>query len=220
MRPPTSHGLIGRGIVVAGTPAIAAPGASYAVDFSRRLKNAELLPPAAADSPTGKIDENREEESSELRRQAVHGSGAAPGLLFYGGASVSINETILASGFGVELVQPVDIYRRCTRALKYGGLFIALSFLTLFLVETLLCRPACPLWHCQRSEARWAAAPAEPLRPRQRDRCARISSSPLPLRRPRAGAQYPAARSCSVWLSVRLWPLLAFPITLESRSAR
>ena len=78
MRPPTSHGLIGRGIVVAGTPAIAAPGASYAVDFSRRLKNAELLPPAATDSPTGKIDEHREEESSELRRQAVHGSGAAP----------------------------------------------------------------------------------------------------------------------------------------------
>jgi len=45
------------------------------------LKNAEILPPAAADSPTGKIDEHREEgeeESSELRRQAVHGSGAAP----------------------------------------------------------------------------------------------------------------------------------------------
>ena len=78
MRPPTSHGLIWRGIALAGTPAIAAPGASYAVDFSRRLKNDELLPPAVADSPTGKIDEHREEESSELRRQAVHGSGAAP----------------------------------------------------------------------------------------------------------------------------------------------
>ncbi len=78
MWPPTSHGLIWRGIALAGTPAIAAPGASYAVDFSRRLKNDELLPPAVADSPTGKIDEHREEESSELRRQAVHGSGAAP----------------------------------------------------------------------------------------------------------------------------------------------
>src|SRR5205807_5863314 len=63
MRPPTSHGLIWRGIAVAGTPAIAAPGASYAVDFSRRLKNDELLPPAVADSPTGKIDEHREEGS-------------------------------------------------------------------------------------------------------------------------------------------------------------
>ena len=53
--------------------------------------------------------------------------------------------TVLASGLGVELVQPVDIYQRCTRAVKYGGLFIALSFLTLFLVETLLRRPLHPI---------------------------------------------------------------------------
>jgi inner membrane protein len=53
--------------------------------------------------------------------------------------------TVLASGFGVELVQPVDIYQRCTRSVKYGGLFIALSFLTLFLVETLLRRPLHPI---------------------------------------------------------------------------
>ena len=46
-------------------------------------------------------------------------------------------ETLLASGFGIELAQPVDIYQRITRAVKYGGLFIALSFLTLFLVEHL-----------------------------------------------------------------------------------
>ena len=78
MRSPTSHGLICRGMVVAGTPAIAAPGASYAVDLPRLLENDELLPPSVADSPTGKIDEHREDESSELRRQAVHGSGAAP----------------------------------------------------------------------------------------------------------------------------------------------
>jgi inner membrane protein len=53
--------------------------------------------------------------------------------------------TVLASGFGVELVQPVDIYQRCMRAVKYGGLFIALSFLTLFLVETLLRRSLHPI---------------------------------------------------------------------------
>jgi inner membrane protein len=53
--------------------------------------------------------------------------------------------TLLASGFGVELVQPVDIYQRCMRAVKYGGLFIAFSFLTLFLVETLLRRPLHPI---------------------------------------------------------------------------
>jgi inner membrane protein len=59
-------------------------------------------------------------------------------------ASVS-EQTLLASGFGIELVQPVDIYQRCTRAVKYGGLFIALSFLTLFLVENLRRQPLHPI---------------------------------------------------------------------------
>jgi len=67
-----------RGVRAAGTPAIAAPGALYAVDFSQLMKNAELLPPAAADCAAGKIDEHREDESSELRRQPVHETGAAP----------------------------------------------------------------------------------------------------------------------------------------------
>ncbi len=52
---------------------------------------------------------------------------------------------LLASGFGIELVQPVDIYQRSTRAVKYGGLFIALSFLTLFLVENLQRRSVHPI---------------------------------------------------------------------------
>jgi len=81
MRPSSSHKSICRGIRVAGTPAIAAPGTSYAVDFSQLLEKAELLPPAA-DCATGKIAEHREDESSELRRKAVHGRGAAPGLTF------------------------------------------------------------------------------------------------------------------------------------------
>ena len=53
--------------------------------------------------------------------------------------------TVIASGFGVELVQPIDIYQRCTRAVKYGALFIALSFLTLFLIEAVLHRPLHPI---------------------------------------------------------------------------
>ena len=63
---------------VAGPGTIAAPGASYAVDFSQRLKNAELLPSATADCSAAKIDEHREDESQRLRRQPVHGNGAAP----------------------------------------------------------------------------------------------------------------------------------------------
>ncbi len=54
-------------------------------------------------------------------------------------------DALLASGFGIELVQPVDIYQRSRRAVKYGGLFIALSFLTLFLVENLQRRPVHPI---------------------------------------------------------------------------
>jgi inner membrane protein len=53
--------------------------------------------------------------------------------------------TLVGSGFGIELVQPVDIYQRSTRAVKYGGLFVALSFLTLFLVETRHRRPVHPI---------------------------------------------------------------------------
>ena len=78
MRPSSSHESICRGIRVAGTPAIAAPGASYAINFSRLLEKAELLPPAVADSSAGKIDEHREDENPGLRRQTVHGSGTAP----------------------------------------------------------------------------------------------------------------------------------------------
>ena len=57
-RPPSSQRPIRRAITVAGTHAITAPEASYAVDFSRLLENAELLPPAAADCTAGKIDEH------------------------------------------------------------------------------------------------------------------------------------------------------------------
>ena len=78
---PSSQGFICRGIRVAGTPAIAAPAASYAFDFSQLMKNAELLPSAAADRAAGKIDEHREDESSGLRRQPVHGIGATPGRM-------------------------------------------------------------------------------------------------------------------------------------------
>jgi inner membrane protein len=54
-------------------------------------------------------------------------------------------DTLLESGFGVELLQPVDIYQRSTRAVKYGGFFVALSFLTLFLVESLQRSPVHPI---------------------------------------------------------------------------
>lgn len=44
--------------------------------------------------------------------------------------------------FGVRFYRPVDLYQKTQRAVKYGILFIALTFLTVFLCERLSARPA------------------------------------------------------------------------------
>ena len=44
-------------------------------------------------------------------------------------------QELLASAFGVDLYQPVDVYQRGERAIKYALLFIALTFLTFFAWE-------------------------------------------------------------------------------------
>jgi inner membrane protein len=44
---------------------------------------------------------------------------------------------LVDAGFGVSLYQPVDIYQRSERALKYAVLFIALTFMSVFLWEHL-----------------------------------------------------------------------------------
>jgi inner membrane protein len=49
------------------------------------------------------------------------------------------------SAFGVDLVQPVDLYQQAERSVKYAGLFIALSLLTLFVWEHLARRPLHPI---------------------------------------------------------------------------
>jgi inner membrane protein len=49
------------------------------------------------------------------------------------------------SAFGVDLVQTVDLYQRAERSVKYAGLFIALSLLTLFVWEHLARRPLHPI---------------------------------------------------------------------------
>lgn len=47
------------------------------------------------------------------------------------------NTALLASAFGVELYQPVGTYQRNERAGKYGILFVALTFVALFLFDAL-----------------------------------------------------------------------------------
>jgi len=49
--------------------------------------------------------------------------------------ATEIKGRIHASAFGVELLVPVDLYRKTTRSVKYGLLFVGLSFLAFYLVE-------------------------------------------------------------------------------------
>jgi inner membrane protein len=57
-----------------------------------------------------------------------------------------VSEPVLEeSAFGVDLVHPVDLYQRTDRSVKYAGLFIALSMLTLFVWEHLARRPLHPI---------------------------------------------------------------------------
>ena len=48
-----------------------------------------------------------------------------------------MRKEIDGSRFGVELVNPVDHYRMAERSVKYAGLFILLTFATLWLIEVL-----------------------------------------------------------------------------------
>ena len=48
-----------------------------------------------------------------------------------------MEEAIGGSRFGVELVDPVDHYHMAARSVKYAGLFIVLTFATLWLIEVL-----------------------------------------------------------------------------------
>jgi inner membrane protein len=49
------------------------------------------------------------------------------------------------SAFGVDIVQPVDLYQQAERSVKYAGLFIALTLLTMFLWEHLANRSLHPV---------------------------------------------------------------------------
>ncbi|MEO2004936.1 MAG: cell envelope integrity protein CreD [Candidatus Poribacteria bacterium] len=53
--------------------------------------------------------------------------------------------SIADSGFGVELLIPVDIYRKTMRTLKYATIFLAFTFMVLFFSEIMNGRPIHPL---------------------------------------------------------------------------
>ncbi len=49
--------------------------------------------------------------------------------------TAGLSQTINGSSFGVDFVQPVDIYQQTERSVKYGALFLVLTFVTFFLFE-------------------------------------------------------------------------------------
>jgi inner membrane protein len=52
-------------------------------------------------------------------------------------SEVRMREEIERSRFGVELAEPVDQYRMAERSVKYAGLFVLLTFATVWLIEVL-----------------------------------------------------------------------------------
>ena len=52
-------------------------------------------------------------------------------------SEAKMDETVEASKFGLDLVTPVDEYRMAERSTKYAGLFILLTFATIWLIEVL-----------------------------------------------------------------------------------
>ena len=55
------------------------------------------------------------------------------------------NYQLRMAGFGMRLETPVDAYQRNERSVKYGFLFISLTFFTLFLFEVMTGRPLHPV---------------------------------------------------------------------------
>ena len=55
------------------------------------------------------------------------------------------NSNVYQSSFGVELIEPVDIYQKSIRAVKYSMLFIILTFLVFLFSELILNKKAHPI---------------------------------------------------------------------------
>jgi inner membrane protein len=84
-----------------------------------------------------------------FERQVARAAWRLLGLNRPYGDSWKVAEMPLArlaqSGFGMRLEMPVDAYQRSERSVKYGFLFISLTFFTLFLFEVMTGRPLHPV---------------------------------------------------------------------------
>jgi inner membrane protein len=80
----------------------------------------------------------------ESRRVGKDGFNATWNVSHYGRSfpqswssvqTASLASAINGSAFGVDFVQPVDVYQQTERSVKYGALFLVLTFVTFFLFE-------------------------------------------------------------------------------------
>lgn len=80
----------------------------------------------------------------ETRRVGKDGFEATWNVSYYGRSfpqawssaqTTSLAPAIAGSSFGVDFVQPVDVYQQTERSVKYGALFLVLTFVTFFLFE-------------------------------------------------------------------------------------
>jgi len=82
----------------------------------------------------------------DSRRVTDHGFEATWNVPYFGrsypqqwrgneAVKVADSSTVTASSFGVGLFLPVDVYQKTERSVKYGVLFVLLTFLTFFLYE-------------------------------------------------------------------------------------
>lgn len=80
----------------------------------------------------------------ESRRVGKDGFNATWNVSYYGRTfpqswssvqTASLAAAINGSAFGVDFVQPVDVYQQTERSVKYGALFLVLTFVTFFLFE-------------------------------------------------------------------------------------
>lgn len=81
------------------------------------------------------------------RQKATNADGFSARWSTTGLASNSDHGSInpQASGFQVRLIEPVDIYQQATRAVKYGVLFVVLTFAAFFVFENLKNLPIHPI---------------------------------------------------------------------------
>ncbi len=80
----------------------------------------------------------------ESRRIGKDGFDATWNVSYYGRTfpqswtsvqTAELASAIVGSSFGVDFVQPVDVYQQTERSAKYGALFLVLTFVTFFLFE-------------------------------------------------------------------------------------